>query len=134
MVKVFRNDTQYYARFVDVNGTPTANTVVSFNVNGVIYNRATDDNGTAKLNINLPSGEYILTATNTVTGEKMSNVIKVLSVIESSNLIKYFRNASQFIVRIHTLMVVMSVQARKLNSTSTAYFIIGQLTVMVWQN
>ena len=102
VVKVFRNDTQYYARFVDVNGTPTPNTVVSFNVNGVIYNRATDENGTAKLNINLPSGEYILTATNTVTGEKISNVIKVLSVIESSDLTKYFRNASQFIVRIHT--------------------------------
>ena len=102
VVKVFRNDTQYYARFVDVNGTPTPNTVVSFNVNGVIYNRTTDENGTAKLNINLPSGEYILTATNTVTGEKISNVIKVLSVIESSDLTKYFRNASQFIVRIHT--------------------------------
>ena len=102
VVKVFRNDTQYYATFVDVNGTPTPNIMVSFNVNGVIYNRATDDNGTAKLNINLPSGEYILTATNTVTGEKMSNVIKVLSVIESSDLTKYFRNASQFIVRIHT--------------------------------
>ena len=102
VVKVFRNDTQYYATFVDVNGTPTANTVVSFNVNGVIYNRTTDENGTAKLNINLPSGEYILTSTNTVTGEKISNVIKVLSVIESSDLTKYFRNASQFIVRIHT--------------------------------
>ena len=102
VVKVFRNDTQYYATFVDVNGTPTPNTTVSFNVNGVIYNRTTDENGTAKLNINLPSGEYILTSTNTVTGEKMSNVIKVLSVIESSDLTKYFRNASQFIVRIHT--------------------------------
>ena len=102
VVKVFRNDTQYYATFVDVNGTPTPNTMVSFNVNGVIYNRTTDENGTAKLNINLPSGEYILTATNTVTGEKISNVIKVLSVIESSDLTKYFRNASQFIVRIHT--------------------------------
>ena len=102
VVKVFRNDTQYYATFVDVNGTPTPNTTVSFNVNDVIYNRTTDDNGTAKLNINLPSGEYILTATNTATGEKMSNVIKVLSVIESSDLTKYFRNASQFIVRIHT--------------------------------
>ena len=102
VVKVFRNDTQYYATFVDVNGTPTPNTTVSFNVNGVIYNRTTDENGTAKLNINLPSGEYILTATNTVTGEKISNVIKVLSVIESSDLTKYFRNTSQFIVRIHT--------------------------------
>ena len=131
---MFRNNAQYYARFVDVNSTPTAKTIVSFNINAIIYNRTTDENGTGKPNINLPSGEYILTATNTVTGEKISNVIKVLSVIESSNLIKYFRNASQFIVRIHTLMVVMSVQTKKLNSTPTAYFIIGQLTVMVWQN
>ena len=102
VVKVFRNGTQYYAIFADANGTPAPNTKVSFNVNGVIYNRTTDENGTAKLNINLPSGEYILTSTNTVTGEKISNVIKVLSVIESSDLTKYFRNASQFIVRIHT--------------------------------
>ena len=32
VVKVFRNDTQYYATFVDVNGTPTPNTTVSFNL------------------------------------------------------------------------------------------------------
>ncbi|WP_295594598.1 hypothetical protein [uncultured Methanobrevibacter sp.] len=74
--KVFRNDTQYYAIFIDVNGTPTANPMISFNVNGVIYNRTTDENGTGKLNINLPSGEYILTATNTVTGEKISKSLK----------------------------------------------------------
>ena len=102
IVKVFGNDTQYYATFTDVNGTPVANTTVSFNVNGVIYNRTTDENGTAKLNINLPPGEYILTATNTETGEKISNVIKVLSFIESADLTKYFRNESQFVVRIHT--------------------------------
>ena len=71
VVKVFRNNAQYYARFVDVNGMPTAKTIVSFNVNAIIYNRTTDENGTGKLNINLPSGEYILTATNTVTGENL---------------------------------------------------------------
>ena len=73
---MFRNNAQYYARFVDVNSTPTAKTIVSFNINAIIYNRATDENGTGKPNINLPPGEYILTATNTVTGEKISKPLK----------------------------------------------------------
>ena len=98
--KVFRNATQYSATFVDVNGTPAANISVSFNINGVIYNRLTDENGTAKLNINLNPGEYILTATNLATGDMKSNVIKVLSLIESSDLTKFYKNASQFVVRI----------------------------------
>ena len=102
MIKVYRNDTQYYAAFTDRNGNPLVNTTVSFNINGVFYNRITNENGTAKLNINLPPGEYILTAINTATGEMKSNVIKVIPVIESYDLTKYFRNDSQFIVRIHT--------------------------------
>lgn len=102
LVKVFRNASQYYANFLDVNGNPLINASVSFNINGVIYNRTTDGNGSAKLNINLDGGEYILTATNGVTGEMKSNLIKVISLVESGDLTKYFRNASQFVVRIHS--------------------------------
>ena len=102
VVKMFRNDTQYYARFSDANGTALANTNVSFNINGVIYNRTTDGNGTAKLNINLGAGDYILTAINPITGEMESNTIKVISQIESSDLTKYYKNASQFVVHIHS--------------------------------
>ena len=102
ITKVFRNGTQYYATFVDVNGTPLDHAKVSFNINGRIYNDTTDKYGIAKLNINLGAGEYIITATNTVTGEMKSNSIKVIPLIESSDLTKYFRNDSQFVVRIHS--------------------------------
>ena len=51
--KVFRNGTQYYAFFTDGKGNPLANTVVSYNINGVFYNRTTNATGWAKLNINL---------------------------------------------------------------------------------
>ena len=102
VIKIFRNDTQYYAKFIDSNTNILANTSVSFNINGIIYNRTTDGNGTAKLNINLDAGDYIITATNTVTGEMKSNTIKVISLIESNDLTKYYRNASQFVVRIHS--------------------------------
>ena len=102
LTKVFKNATQYCATFVDVNGNPLANTKVSFNINGMIYNRTTDANGTAVMDINLGAGEYIITAINPVTGEMKSNSIKVISIIESSDLTKYYKNDSQFVVRIHS--------------------------------
>ena len=102
IVKIFRNGTQYNAIFTDANGTPLPNIKVSFNLHGIIYNRTTDKNGAAKLNINLDAGDYIITAFNSATGEMKSNNIKVISLIESDDLTKYYRNATQFVVRIHT--------------------------------
>ena len=100
VVKVFRNKTQYYASFTDAEGNLLKNTSVSFNINGIFYERITNEYGVAKLNINLESGEYILTARNPKTGETKSNKIVVLSKIESSDLTKYYKNDSQFIVRV----------------------------------
>ena len=99
LVKVFRNDTQYYATFIDEQGKALPkDTTVTFNINGVMYERKVNENGTAKLNINLGAGEYIITATNPVTGEKHSNNITVLSNIQSGDLVKYYKNESQYIV------------------------------------
>ena len=99
LVKVFRNDTQYYATFIDKQGKALPkDTTVTFNINGVMYERKVNENGTAKLNINLGAGEYIITATNPVTGEKHSNNITVLSNIQSGDLVKYYKNESQYIV------------------------------------
>ena len=102
VVKMFRNDTQYSATFLDVDGTPLPNIPVFFNINGRLYSRVTDENGTAVLNINLDAGDYLITALNSVTGENRSNPIKVISLIESSDLTKYYKNDSQFTVRIHS--------------------------------
>ena len=68
MVKYYRNGTQYYATFLDDDGSPLANTDVTFNINGVFYTRTTNTSGVAKLNINLPPNEYILTAIHPNTG------------------------------------------------------------------
>ena len=102
IIKIFRNGTQYNAIFTDSNANPLPNIKVSFNIQGIIYNRTTDRNGAAKLDINLDAGDYIITAFNSATGEMKSNSIKVISLIESDDLTKYYRNASQFVVRIHT--------------------------------
>ena len=83
--KYYRNGTQYYANFTDSKGLPLANSNVTFNINGVFYTRKTNENGTAKLNINLEPGKYILTATNPVTKEQKSNTIEVLNKIVTKN-------------------------------------------------
>ena len=99
--KIFRNGTQYYATFVDSQGNLITNTNMTFNINGVFYNRVTNGSGVARLNINLNPGTYIVTATNTVTGERYSNTITVLpSIIENNDLVKYFRNDSQYRVKV----------------------------------
>ena len=53
---------QFKANLVDGQGKPYAEQFVTFNVNGILYNRLTDSNGQAALNIRLPSGEYIITS------------------------------------------------------------------------
>lgn len=101
LVKVFKNESQYCAIFKDSKGNLLKNTDVSFNVNGITYIRTTDNDGIAMLNINLNAGNYIITDINPVTGEIHSNNITVLSRFgENSDLIKYYRNDSQYIVKI----------------------------------
>ena len=103
VVKVFRNGTQYYATFRDSTGKYLANgTKIQFNINGVLYIRSINgDKGLAKLNINLPQGEYVITATNVETGENAANNIKVISrIVENNDLTKYYRNSSQYTVKI----------------------------------
>ncbi|WP_407421898.1 carboxypeptidase-like regulatory domain-containing protein [Methanobrevibacter sp.] len=99
--KIFRNATQYYGTFVDSQGNLLKNTKVIFNINGVFYERTTNDNGVAKLNINLNPGTYILTATNPVNGENHATTITVLpNIIENHDLTKYYKNASQYVIKV----------------------------------
>ena len=103
VVKMYGNATQYYATFLDSEGKYLADgTVVKFNINGVMYERKVSGNkGLAKLNINLPAGEYVITAMNPVTGEKAANNITVLSIItENKDITKFYRNETQYTVKI----------------------------------
>ena len=77
------------------------NVSVRFNINGVLYTRTTNASGQAKLNINLPQGEYIITAVNPENGEMHTNNITVLSSItDNADLVKYYKNDSQYVVTV----------------------------------
>lgn len=98
VVKYYRNGTQYYVNVVDGQGNPLANSPVELNINGVKYKRATNENGTAKLNINLEAGKYIITAKNLANGEETSNNITVLKTINGTNVKLYYRNGTKYLV------------------------------------
>ena len=101
VTKMYRNDTQYYATFIDTRGNLLKNTGVEFNINGVFYTRTTNDKGIAKMNINLNPGTYKITAKNPNSTELHTNVITVLSsIVENNDLTKYYRNGSQFTFRL----------------------------------
>ena len=53
---------QFVATLVDGQGKPYPKQTVTFNINGVFYNRETESSGQAKLNIRLMAGEYIITS------------------------------------------------------------------------
>ena len=66
------------------------------NINGVFYNRTTNENGTAKLNINLNPGEYILTAIDPLTGLMISYNIIVLPVLTADDINMTYKDGTQF--------------------------------------
>ena len=102
IVKIYKNATKYSAVFTDSKGNYLPEgTSVSFNINGVFYNRKVNNAGVASLNINLPDGKYILTANNPITNENKANLITVLpKIIENNNITKYFKNETQYTVKL----------------------------------
>ena len=96
LVKYFKNESQFDISLIDGEGNAVPNATITMNINGVFYNRTTNENGTSKLNINLNPGTYILTATDPLTGLMMSYNITVLPVLTAEDLKMTYLDGSQF--------------------------------------
>ena len=72
----YHDGSTFNVTLVDGQGSPLKGEGITFNVNGVFYNRTTDVNGVAKLNINLMKGEYIITSS--YNGCNVANKITVV--------------------------------------------------------
>ncbi len=95
ITKYYRNATQYSVQVYNTNGTAVGKgEIVTFNINGRFYNRTTDENGIATLNINLPPSEYIITAD--YKGCKISNNIKVLPVLKAEDITMKYMDGTKF--------------------------------------
>jgi hypothetical protein len=95
-VKLFyKNGTGYTVKVIKQDGKVAGEgEVVSFNINGVFYNRTTNASGIARLNLNLEPNDYIITAE--YKDCRVSNSIKVLPVLSASDLTKKFGQPKAF--------------------------------------
>ncbi|MBR5954832.1 MAG: right-handed parallel beta-helix repeat-containing protein [Methanobrevibacter sp.] len=100
LVKYYRNESQFFIDLIDSEGNPVNGTNITMNINGVFYNRETNENGTARLNINLIPGEYILTAIDPLTGLQMSYNITVLPVLTAEDMEMTYKDGSQFTAKV----------------------------------
>lgn len=127
LVKYYRNESQYYATFLDETGNPIANnTAVTFNINGVFYTQYTNENGTAKLNINLNPGNYIITAMHP-DGLQAGN-----NVFVNKTLITY--DISQPCNKTGTATFTAEVldgQGRPLSNASVTFLIAGKVLTKI---
>ncbi|MBR3113685.1 MAG: Ig-like domain repeat protein, partial [Methanobrevibacter sp.] len=62
LVMSYKDGSVYSVTLTDANGNALANTYVKITIGTTTYNRKTDENGVANLPINLPLGQYDVTA------------------------------------------------------------------------
>lgn len=93
LVKIYKNDTQFV---VDASKLSCDN--ITFKINGVSYVREVNESGFAKLNINLNPGVY--TIESFTHNYHFNKTITVLPTIIANNLVKYYKNDSQFHVKL----------------------------------
>lgn len=105
--KYYRNGTQLVGYLQDASNNPLVGKTVKINIANANYTRTTDENGGFRLNINLKPNNY--TSAISFAGDsnyKPSSktiTVKVFTMptsITSSNLIKYYRNASQLVAQL----------------------------------
>ncbi|SDA42592.1 hypothetical protein SAMN02910315_00459, partial [Methanobrevibacter millerae] len=68
---------KFEAKILDGQGKAYPGQKVTFNINGVFYERITGDDGIARLNINLMAGEYIITSS--YNGMNAANKVTISS-------------------------------------------------------
>ena len=71
----YKDGTKFKATLVNGVGAPYSGETVTFNINGVFYERITDNDGIAALNINLMPGKYIITSS--YNGANIANTVTI---------------------------------------------------------
>ena len=114
----FRNGSGYVVRIIGSDGKIVgAGENVTFNINGIFYTRQTNSEGYARLDINLPQGTYIITASYNDCRE--SNTITVLPTLVADDYTKKYGEEGAFKVK------VLDGHGRALSGVSVSFNING---------
>ncbi len=95
VVKYYLGDVPYLVKVLNKsNGMPINNTNVLFNINGVFYNRTTNESGIAKLNLNLNPGDYVVTAY--YDNLALGNSVKILPRLSGEDISSTYGDSVEF--------------------------------------
>ena len=96
----FRNGTQYLVTVTDAIGNLLKNVTIYITVNGITYERTTNENGTAYLDINLNPGNYTVNALFNGSDEfdpkNITTNLEVLTILLADDVVKFFRNGTHY--------------------------------------
>ena len=103
LVKYFNGPQKLMAKLVDGFGNPIANATVYFTINGKVYARITDENGTASIAIRLLPSEYkastLFNGTKDHDKATANATVTVKSTIFGNDTTLYFRNGTQYMAK-----------------------------------
>ena len=103
VVKYFGGSQKLIAKLVDGFGNPIANATVYFTINGGVYARITDENGTASIAIRLLPGEYkasaLFNGTDDYDVTSVNASVLVKNTILGNDTTLYFRNGTQYVAK-----------------------------------
>ncbi|CDF28473.1 putative uncharacterized protein [Methanobrevibacter smithii CAG:186] len=103
VVKYFGGSQKLIAKLVDGFGNPIANATVYFTINGGVYARITDENGTASIAIRLLPGEYkasaLFNGTDDYDMAAVNASVLVKNTILGNDTTLYFRNGTQYVAK-----------------------------------
>lgn len=98
--KIYRADEPLQMILTDKDNKPLADSKVVFNINGVDYERKTDGNGLASLNINLNTGNYTglckYEGNDVYAGATAYSTVTVSPNLTTSNLTMNYKDGSKF--------------------------------------
>ena len=103
LVKYFNGPQKLMAKLVGGFGNPIANATVYFTINGKVYARITDENGTASIAIRLLPGEYkasaLFNGTDDYDMAAVNASVLVKNTILGNDTTLYFRNGTQYVAK-----------------------------------
>ena len=103
VVKYFKGAQNLTAKLVDAFGNPIANATVYFTVNGKVYAKTTDKNGTASMGIGLVPNEYKVNAVFNGTKDHdkatANATVTVKNTVFGNDTTLYFCNGTKYVAK-----------------------------------
>ena len=104
LTKYYLNESQYILHLGDIYGNLLSGQKITVFIENKSYYVMSDENGTARLDINLKPGVYtanaVFNSSNIYSASYVNSTITVLSRLITGDLTKIYKNESQFIVKV----------------------------------